>query len=169
MGIGAASFALFGLAGWAAALFGWLLLTLALLDFRHFILPDWLNALLLSVGLIASLTMSGPVISDRLLGVALGYGAIAIIGWCYRRLRNREGLGGGDPKLLGAIGAWTGWQLLPLIVMGAAVLGLAIAATMRLSGKTVTATTRLPLGTLLAVAAWPTWLLFQLDPQLWGH
>ena len=72
-------------------------------------------------------------------------------------LRGREGLGGGDPKLLAAIGAWLGWQL-PFILLGAGLLGLAAVLLMRLRGEAVAATDRLPLGTLMALAAWPIWL-----------
>jgi leader peptidase (prepilin peptidase)/N-methyltransferase len=82
-----------------------------------------------------------------------------LIAWLYRHLRGREGMGGGDPRLLGAIGAWVGaWQL-PAILLGAGLFGLAAVAAMRLRGEAVTATSRLPLGTLMALAAWPVWLV----------
>ena len=77
----------------------------------------------------------------------------------WRRLRGREGMGGGDPKLLGGIGAWVGALNLPFILLGAGLLGLAAALLMRLRGQAVTRTTRLPLGALMAVAAWPVWLI----------
>ena len=74
-------------------------------------------------------------------------------------VRGRDGMGGGDPKLLGALGAWVGaWQL-PAILLGAGLIGLAAVAAMRLRGEAVTAATRLPLGTLMALAAWPVWLV----------
>ncbi|MBV9884638.1 MAG: prepilin peptidase, partial [Sphingomonadaceae bacterium] len=73
--------------------------------------------------------------------------------------RGREGMGGGDPRLFGALGAWVGiWQL-PAVLLGAGLLGLVAVAAMRLRGETVEATSRLPLGTLLALAAWPIWLV----------
>jgi leader peptidase (prepilin peptidase)/N-methyltransferase len=77
----------------------------------------------------------------------------------YRRLRGREGLGGGDPKLLAGIGAWIGALQLPFILLGAGLLGLAAVLLMRLRGEEVGPATRLPLGALMAVAAWPVWLI----------
>jgi len=92
-------------------------------------------------------------------GAAIGWATLFLIAWLYRRLRGREGMGGGDPRLFGAIGAWVGaWQL-PAILLGAGLLGLALVLAMRLRGEGVTATSRLPLGTLLALAAWPVWLV----------
>jgi leader peptidase (prepilin peptidase)/N-methyltransferase len=77
----------------------------------------------------------------------------------YRALRGREGLGGGDPRLLAAIGAWTGWMALPFVLLGASLLGLALAALDRLRGRPVAADTALPLGTLMALVAWPVALV----------
>jgi len=166
--IGAASLALLGPQGWIAALFGWLLLMLALFDLRFFILPDWLTATLaLAAG--AGIALYGaPTIGDRLIGGAGGYATLQLIRLGYRAARGREGLGGGDPKLLGAIGLWTGWQPLPAIMLVAALMGLAIAGTMHLLGRRVTATQRMPLGTLMAAAAWPIWLWAQLYPGAMG-
>jgi leader peptidase (prepilin peptidase)/N-methyltransferase len=88
-----------------------------------------------------------------------GWAALFLIAQAYRRLRGREGMGGGDPKLLAGIGAWVGALQLPFVLLGAGLLGLAAILLMRLRGEQVTATTRLPLGTLMAVAAWPIWLI----------
>ena len=77
----------------------------------------------------------------------------------YRRLRGREGMGGGDPKLLAAIGAWVGVLQLPFVLLGAGLLGLAAVLLMRLRGEVVTGASRLPLGALMAVTAWPLWIL----------
>lgn len=159
--IGVVSFAVAGWQGWQAALFGWLLMTLALFDLRHFWLPDPLTALLAASGLLTGLVSPVPSITDRLIGGGAGFAVLAIIGWGYRRLRGRDGLGGGDPKLLGAIGLWTGWEMLPAIMVAASLIGLAAALVGHLCGRTVSATTRLPLGTLLAAAAWPIWLFAQ--------
>ena len=77
----------------------------------------------------------------------------------YRRLRGRDGMGGGDPKLLAALGAWLGWQQLPMVLLGAGLVGLSAILASRLRGKSVAATDRLPLGTLMAITAWPIWLV----------
>ena len=160
MMVGLVSFALFGWHGAPAMLFGMLLLTLAMLDARHFWLPDRLTGLLAVSGLVSP----WPGITERLIGIAAGYGTLALIGIGYRRLRGREGLGGGDPKLLGAIGAWTGWAVLPLIMLGAGLAGLALVSIAWLRGAPISGATRVPLGTLLAVVAWPVWLWFQFQP-----
>ncbi len=95
-------------------------MALALFDLRHFVLPDWLNGLLVVSGLAAAIWVALPPIGDRLIGLVMGYAILVLIGWGYHRLRRREGLGGGDPKLLGAIGAWIGWQALPVVMLAAA-------------------------------------------------
>lgn len=136
----------------------WLLL-LAMLDVEHHWLPDRLTLPLIPLGLAAAWAGLGPPLLDRAVGAALAWAALALMALAYRRLRGREGLGGGDPKLLAAIGAWLGALQLPFILVGAGLIGLAAALLMRLRGREVGATTRLPLGALMAVTAWPVWLL----------
>ncbi|HEX8641739.1 MAG TPA: prepilin peptidase [Allosphingosinicella sp.] len=136
----------------------WLLL-LAALDVEHQWLPDLLTLPLLVAGLVAAWAGFGPALGERVTGAALGWALLELLRFGYRRLRGREGLGGGDPKLFGAIGGWVGAMQLPLILVGAGVLGLTAALLMRLRGREVTRTTRLPLGALMAVTAWPVWLV----------
>ena len=136
------------LRGAMLALFGWLLLPLALLDWRHFWLPDRLTAALAAVGLAAGGLLSGVPLLHRLIGGAIGYCALAVLATAYRRLRSREGLGGGDAKLLGAIGLWTGWAALPPILVAASLIGLGLAV-----GRRHGPADAVPLGTLLAAAA----------------
>lgn len=151
-----------GLLGLVTALFGWWLLLIATLDLEHLWLPDRLTLPLLALGLAAAWAGFGPPLLGRAAGAAIGWAALFLIAWLYRRLRGREGMGAGDPRLLGALGAWVGaWQL-PAILLGAGLLGLAAVAAMRLRGESVTATSRLPLGTLMALAAWPVWLVVAL-------
>lgn len=141
------------------ATFGWWLLLIAALDLEHQWLPDPLTLPLLALGLLAAWAGFGAPLAERAAGAAIGWAALAAIAFLYRRLRGREGMGGGDPKMFGAVGAWVGAWNLPAILLGAGLLGLAAVLAMRLKGETVSATTRLPLGTLLALAAWPAWLL----------
>lgn len=139
-------------AGTALAL---LLLALALLDFEHFWLPDALTLPLFIGGTIAAGWDGRP--GTALLSGVAGFLVLEAMRVGYRRWRGREGIGAGDPKLLGAIGVWVGWQALPWVVLGASGLGLACAALGARTRETEVPT-KLPLGGFLAVAAWPTWL-----------
>lgn len=161
LGIGvAAGVAAPGLEGVTGAVFGWLLLALAALDLAAFWLPNVLTGALAAVGLVVGLlTPFGPGLDDRLLGGALGLGGLWLVAMLYRRARGRHGLGGGDPKMLGAIGLWLGWYMLPFVLLFACVLGLAAVAGLMLLGRRVGATTRLPFGVLLAAGAFALWLV----------
>lgn len=146
-----------GLVGAGWALLGWLLLTLAILDWRHFWLPDALTLPLAFLGLTLGLWVTDAALSDRVIGAAAGYGVLLAVAVSYRMARGREGLGLGDAKLMGGLGAWFGWQALPFILLMAAGIGLvAVLASVAL-GRKITAATRVPLGTCLAVAAFPGW------------
>ena len=103
--------------------------------------------------------MNGAPLIDRLIGGAVGFGALFAIAWVYRRVRGRTGLGGGDPKLLGGIGLWLGWASLPYVLIGASALGLCGVAVLFFRGRAVAGDTRLPFGALMALAAFPIWVL----------
>jgi leader peptidase (prepilin peptidase)/N-methyltransferase len=158
--IGALAFALApGIAGISGAIFGWFLLLLGTLDVEHFWLPDRATGLMALTGVAAGAAGAEPFPNDRLIGLAAGFLSLWLVGWAYSRLRGREGLGGGDPKLLGAIGAWLGWAVLPFVLLVAASVGLAAVLSARLAGREVRADTRLPFGPLLAVAGWVVWIV----------
>lgn len=142
--------------GWAV--FGWLLLTLAVLDWRHLWLPDRLTMPLIALGCVAAVLDRGITPPDRLIGMGVGLTSLAAIASIYRWGRGREGLGYGDAKLLAGIGGWLGWRPLPLIVLLASVAGLVLVLGWRLAGRPVDRTTALPFGTLLCGAALPGWL-----------
>lgn len=142
----------------AGAVFGWLLLALALLDATRFLLPDVLNAALAITGVLAMVLGVGVSPEDCAIGAIAGYASLAAVRHVYWAVRGREGLGGGDPKLLGAVGCWLGWQPLAVLVLTAAMLGLAFVLAQRLRGRRFTADQRLPLGTMLAGAAFCVWL-----------
>ncbi len=150
-----------GQAGFTGALFGWLLIALAALDLKHFWLPDRLTGALALVGIASGLTGLAPSLLDRAIGAIAGFATLAVIATAYRWLRNREGLGGGDPKLLGAIGGMLGWQALPFVVLGASGVGLLFIGLQWANGRKVQATDRLPLGALMALTAFPLWMLQQ--------
>jgi leader peptidase (prepilin peptidase)/N-methyltransferase len=141
----------------AGAIFGWLLLALALLDARDGWLPDRLTLPLAIAAVVAGLAGIPPELIDRLIGGAVGYLAFAGVRHGYRLLRGREGMGGGDVKLFGAIGLWLGWQMLPVVLFGAALAGILWSLTALVRGQRVTAATSVRFGTFLALAAWLGW------------
>lgn len=150
-----------GTAGWLWALFGWMLLPLALLDARHFWLPDRLGALLAVAGLLLAGPMLGTALLDRWIGAVAGGSILAAIAWAYRRVRGGDGMGGGDPKLVAAIGAWIGWQALPLMLLLASFGGILWALAQR-KGDQPLAQRRVPFGLFACTAAWatvPLWLV----------
>ncbi len=148
-----------GLIGAAGAIFGWLLLTLAALDAAELWLPDALTGSLAVAGLAGGIAGLDPPLTDRLIGGVAGFASLWLISFCYRRLRGREGLGGGDPKLFGAIGLWLGWRLLPSVLLIAGLVGLGIVLFARLRGRTIGGEEPLPFGAFLAIAAYPAWLV----------
>ncbi|MEE2916562.1 A24 family peptidase [Sphingomonas ginsenosidimutans] len=154
----AAGYAAPGVAGAAGALFGWLLLTLAVMDAHDFWLPDELTAAL-AIGGVASAWWVAPDWPDRLIGGVGGFALLWLVAAGYRRWRGREGMGGGDPKLFGAIGLWLGWRLLPAVLVIAGLVGLGWIAFQHWRGRTMAADDALPLGTLMAVAAYPAWIV----------
>jgi leader peptidase (prepilin peptidase) / N-methyltransferase len=135
------------------ALLGWWLLALALIDLRSWRLPDVLTLPLVAAGVVASWLglLPGTDPTGAITGAILGYVALASIGWAYRRLRHRDGLGLGDAKLLAAAGAWLGPLDLPWVLVLAAPLGLGLALmrSRRLRGDTA-----IPFGPPLALAFW---------------
>jgi leader peptidase (prepilin peptidase)/N-methyltransferase len=143
----------------AGAIFGWLLVTLATLDWRDFWLPDRLTGLLALAGVGTGLRGLTPGLDERLIGGAAGFAVLWAIARGYRLLRGRDGMGGGDPKLFGAIGLWLGWRMLPPVLLLAGLVGFGIVLFRHLTGRAVARDDALPLGTLLAVAAYPAWLV----------
>jgi leader peptidase (prepilin peptidase)/N-methyltransferase len=141
------------------AILGWWLFLLAALDLEHEWLPDRLTWPLLAAGLAAGWGGFGPDLDSRLIGAAAGFASLFLVALAYRALRGREGLGGGDPKLFAAIGAWLGWTQLPFVLVGAGLIGLSALLLKRFRGGSVAPTDRLPLGTLMALAAWPIWIV----------
>ena len=134
--------------GLALAVFGWLLIPLCWLDWRHFWLPDRLTLLLALTGLVGGGWLGGALV-DRLIGGVAGWGSLGALSLAYRRWRQRDGLGRGDPKLFGAVGLWLGWFPLAPILALAAALGLAIALRRGLS-----ALDPIPFGPMIGIASW---------------
>ncbi len=156
---------------WIDCSVGWTLLTLAWIDWTSLMLPDLLTLPLLLAGLLLTWARQPDDLVDRCLAAILAYGTFAGVAFIYRRLRGREGLGGGDAKLIAAAGAWCGLQAMPLIVLGSAIFGLFAALGLVLVGRVVTARTQIPFGPCIALAFWLAWLhggLVQALDQLLG-
>lgn len=140
------------------ALFGWALLLIATIDAEHLWLPDRLTLPFGALGMIATLVIGEVPVWTPFVGAAVGYGGLALIAWLYKRVRGFDGLGGGDPRLLGAIGAWVGWQGLPSVLIWSCVAGLSVAIAQAIVRRRFATDQQLPFGTFLAVGAWLTWL-----------
>lgn len=143
-----------GAGAWLGAGLGWTLLALGLIDWRHLWLPDVLTLPLSAAGIAAIAWLAPSLLSDHIVAAAAGWLVFAAIAWAYRRLRGREGLGGGDAKLLAAGGAWLGTAALPSVVLFAALAALLWAVVTR----RLDPAGRLPFGSFLALAIWLCWL-----------
>lgn len=143
---------------WLDCLLGWWLLALAWIDARYWLLPDALTLPLVLAGLLAAAAFAPDALFARALGAALGFAVLRALAWIYKRARGREGLGGGDAKLLAAAGAWVGAAALPSVVLIAALAALAAALVLRLRGARLAAGSAVPFGPFLALATWLVWL-----------
>lgn len=146
-----------------SAVLGWTLLLLSAIDLEKFLLPDRLTLPLLLAGILLAtgqqaglLTARLPSLTEALIGALAGYCLFAAVGWGYRRLRGRDGLGMGDAKLLAAGLAWIGPAWLPLIVLCGALCGLALAVV---TGAWRRGDAPIPFGPPLAVTIWCAFVL----------
>ncbi|KQN58117.1 A24 family peptidase [Erwinia sp. Leaf53] len=137
----------------AALLLGWFLLALSLIDRDHQMLPDALTLPLLWLGIVCQLAGWLPDITleQSVTGAMAGYLSLWLLATSYRLLRGKEALGMGDAKLLAALGAWLGWQPLPLLLLLASASGIVwLACSHLLSRRSFNAP--LPFGPCLAAA-----------------
>ena len=112
--------------GLAACVLLWSLLALTMIDFDTQLLPDDITLPLLWLGLIVNLWEVFTSLPSAVIGAVAGYLSLWSIYWLFKLIRGKEGMGYGDFKLLGALGAWLGWQLLPVIVLLSSVVGAVI-------------------------------------------
>lgn len=142
----------FGLGGAILAPLGWLLLLLVFFDARTLWLPDPLVAVLALVCGSEPAFHSETGLGERVLGGVIGFSSLWLLASSYRRLTGRDGLGGGDAKLFGALGLWLGARDLPLLMVIACGIGLLDVAA-RWQRGAVNREVHLPLGAYLCVAA----------------
>ena len=110
----------------AACVLLWSLVALTFIDFDTQLLPDNITLPLVWAGLFANilgLAPAGTSLRDAVIGAVAGYLALWSVYWLFKLIRGKEGMGYGDFKLLAALGAWLGWQMLPLIVLLSSVIG----------------------------------------------
>jgi len=107
----------------AALIFLWVLLALAVIDLRTFLLPDQLTLSLLWLGLLLNLNGLFVPLNDAVLGAVFGYVSLWSVYWLFRLVTGKEGMGFGDFKLLAAVGAWLGWQVLPGVILLSSLVG----------------------------------------------
>ncbi|MBT3347298.1 MAG: prepilin peptidase [Thiotrichales bacterium] len=144
----------------AAMLFGWTLLALLFIDLEHQLLPDSLTQLLLWGGLLINSKAIFTTLNSSLWGAVLGYLSLWLILHIYRIITGRDGMGYGDLKLLAALGAWCGWEMLPQIILIASITGILISIPALLrSNKALTSA--IPFGPFLAIGGW--------SALLWGE
>ena len=100
------------------------LVALAFIDIDHQFLPDDLSLPLAWAGVLAAaFGWTGVSLRDSVFGAVAGYGSLWLVFHAYRLIRGKEGMGAGDFKLLAALGAWLGWQLIPSIILLASAVG----------------------------------------------
>ena len=155
----------FGLAAVAAVVATWLLIAMTFIDLDTMLLPDQLTLSLLWIGLLISI--NGPFVSssDALIGAAAGYLSLWSLYWAFKLLTGKEGMGYGDFKLLAALGAWVGWQHLPVVILLSSFVGAIVGITLlTIQGKDKSQP--IPFGPYLAAAGFLTllygdWLVAQ--------
>lgn len=133
-----------------------LLCAVAMIDMRTMRIPDGLNAALLVVGLAVTLGLKLDWVS-HVAGAAAGYLALAGLAFAFHRLRGKEGLGLGDAKLMGAAGAWIGWQGLPFALLFGASLALSFVAARAVAARGRAYGDYLPFGPFLAAGVFLVW------------
>jgi len=141
----------FGIEALSALALIWMLVALTGIDIDTQLLPDSITLPLLWLGLAVNLFAVWTPLSSAVIGAMLGYGSLWSVYWLFKLVTGKEGMGYGDFKLLGALGAWFGWQAVPLMILLSsfvgAVLGIAILLSKR-QGRD----TPMPFGPYLAGA-----------------
>lgn len=145
----------FGLTWQAGAMLflTWGLVAMSMIDIDHQLLPDslvlpllWLGLILNGFGLFVSL-------ESALWGAVAGYLSLWSVYWLFKLVTGKEGMGYGDFKLLAMLGAWGGWQVLPLTILLSSVVG-AVLGTILLRVQRAESSTPIPFGPYLAIAGW---------------
>ncbi|BBQ54990.1 prepilin peptidase [Aeromonas jandaei] len=142
--------------GWgtlAALLLTWILVSLTFIDLDKMLLPDQLTLPLLWGGLLFNLIGGFAPLADAVIGAMAGYLVLWSLYWAFKLLTGKEGMGYGDFKLLAALGAWLGWQALPIILLLSSLVGAIIGISLIALRKHHQGNP-IPFGPYLAIAGW---------------
>jgi leader peptidase (prepilin peptidase)/N-methyltransferase len=144
------------------------LIAIAFIDLQHKIIPDVISLPGILAGLAFSFFPSAGISPlDALIGVVGGGGFLFLVGTAFEKMTGREGMGGGDVKLLAMIGAWMGWKALPYIILISSLSGAVIGGvSLAISRQGVRS--RIPFGPFLALGAL-VFLFFGDDVALWFY
>ena len=144
----------FGLSSVAvlACLLTYALIALSTIDYRTTLLPDSITLPFLWLGLLANINGTFTDLTSAVVGAMAGYLSLWSVYWGFKLLTGKDGMGFGDFKLLGLLGAWLGWQMLPIIIilssLAGAIIGLSLIALGRDKDHPI------PFGPYLAIAGW---------------
>jgi leader peptidase (prepilin peptidase)/N-methyltransferase len=116
----------YGLAALGAMLYAWAMIAASAIDFDTQLLPDSITLPLLWTGLLINIPGTFVDLRSAVIGAAAGYLFLWSIYWLFKFATGKEGMGFGDFKLLAAIGAWTGWQMLALVILLSSFIGAAV-------------------------------------------
>ena len=137
----------------------WSLITLTMIDFDKMILPDQITLPLVWLGLLLNLNGLFVGIEQAVIGAMVGYLSLWSIFWLFKLITGKEGMGYGDFKLFAVFGAWFGWELLPVLILMASLVGAVIGISLMVF-KNHEGSKPIPFGPYLAIAGWIT--------ALWG-
>ena len=132
-----------------------LLIAMAGIDIDHQLLPDNITIPLMWAGILISFWAIHTDLSSSVTGAIAGYLILWSVYHVFRLLTGKEGMGYGDFKLLAALGAWLGWQMLPLIVLLSSVVGALVGVILMASGR-LKKDKPMPFGPFIAAAGWVT-------------
>lgn len=132
--------------------FAAILIIITFIDLEHQIIPDVLSLPMIALGLLSSFFVADLKWYDSLIGILLGGGVLYLVAWGYYLLTHKEGMGGGDIKLLAMIGAFLGWKAVPLVIFISAGIGSVVGISLILINK-AKRRTAIPYGPFLALAA----------------
>jgi leader peptidase (prepilin peptidase) / N-methyltransferase len=142
--------------GWQAAaimLLSWGLLAMSLIDADHQLLPDVLVLPLLWLGLILNSFELQVTLADAVWGAVVGYMSLWSVFWLFKLATGKDGMGHGDFKLLAMLGAWGGWQILPMTLLMSSLLGV-VGGLILMRLRKTQASAPMPFGPYLAIAGW---------------